>query len=462
MNNYFVLLPEIVFTALFLIYFISGLLIKRRHVNGIFVLIISAITAFTLFSSYGKAFNDMFVADSFSQPLKLVFLLTLFLCTLISLKYERIKDELFYEYTVLMMMSTLAMMLVVSSTDLIPLFLSIELMSLGVYLLAGLEKNELKSNEASIKYYILGSFASAIFLLGISAVYGVTATTSFSGVSEFLKTHPGLTIYHFLGTICIITALCFKAGCVPFHQWSPDVYEGAPTTVTAFMSVAPKTASVAALARLIFEAFKLHPDLWIAPLVFIAILTMAVGNILALRQNNMKRLLAYSSIAHAGYVMLAVIACSQEGMSSIVFYMIVYTFMNIGAFSVILALPGGEKIESYGGFSQINIFIAICMLVFMFSLAGIPPSGGFIAKFLVFKSTIQAGYVWVALAGIIFSILSAYYYLRVVVKMFFSPAQFNMKPAYPIQLNLKIAILVSVFFIVLTGVIPDIFNVSLF
>ncbi len=462
MDKYLVVLPEIVFIALFLIYFVLGLIIKKRQINGMIVLIIAIVTAFTVFNSYGTTFNNMFVADSFSQSLKLIFLISLFLSTLISLKFEKIKDELFYEYTVLMMISTLAMMFIVSSTDFIPLFLSVELMSLGVYLLAGFVKKDLRSNEASLKYYILGSFASAIFLLGISAIYGVTATTSFSGVSEFLKIHPELTIYHFLGAIGIITALSFKAGCAPFHQWSPDVYQGAPTTITAFMSVGPKAAAVAALTRVTIEAFSFQPQLWIAPLVFIAILTMAIGNILALRQNNLKRLLAYSSIAHAGYVMLAVIACSQEGLNSIVFYMMVYAFMNIGAFSVILALTEGEKIETYSGLSQINIFVALCMLVFMFSLAGIPPFGGFIAKFLVFKSVIQAGYVWVALVGIIFSILSAYYYLRVVVKMFFSQTRLQMQTEYLVQSNLKIAILISMFFIIVTGIIPDMLNIGFF
>ncbi len=456
MENYYALLPEIVLSLLFLFYFIVGLVTKKREINGVIVLVISVVSALTLFNSYGMAFNGMFIADNFSQTLKLVFLINLFLCVLISLKYEKIMDELFYEYSLLMILSTLAMMLIVSSRDLIPLFLSVELMSLGVYLLSGFITRDFRSNEASIKYYILGSFASAVFLFGITALYGVTGTTSFSHIAEALRNQQGLLIYHFAGVLAILTALSFKAGCAPFHQWSPDVYEGAPTTVTAFMSVGPKAAAVGALGRLIFEALSSQPQLWIVPLIFIAILTMAIGNVLALRQNNIKRLLAYSSIAHAGYVMLAVLSCTPEGLSSIGFYMVVYAFMNIGAFAVVLALPDGERIDGYQGIYHLNPAISLCMLAFMFSLAGIPPFGGFIAKFLVFKSVIQSGYVLVALAGIIFSILSAYYYLRIVVKMFFASPDVQLVYKYWIPSNLKLAIIFNMIFILALGIIPDI------
>ncbi|WP_460180408.1 NADH-quinone oxidoreductase subunit N [Thermodesulfovibrio sp. TK110] len=456
MAQYLPILPEIVFTVLFIIYFVIGLFIKNRQITGIMVLVISLITSFTLFSADGTAFNNMFVADKFSQSLKLVFLLSLFLCTLISLRYEKIKDYIFYEYSLLMVLSTLAMMLIVSSRDFIPLFLSVEFMSLCVYLLSGFILSDLRSNEASLKYYILGSFASAIFLFGISAIYGVSGTTSFHGMAEVLRNNLDITIYHYMGAIGVIIALAFKAGCAPFHQWSPDVYEGAPTTITAFMSVGPKAAAVGALGRVIFEAFSFTPQLWLAPLVFIGLLTMATGNILALRQNNIKRLLAYSSIAHAGYVMLAVIACSQDGMNSIVFYMMVYAFMNIGAFTVVLALPDGESIEGYRGISFLNPFVSLCMLAFLFSLAGIPPFGGFIAKFLVFKSAIHSGYIWVAIIGILFSILSAYYYLRIAVKMFFSNAQDQIQSKYLFPSNLNIAIALNATLILITGVIPGI------
>ncbi|GLI53659.1 NADH-quinone oxidoreductase subunit N [Thermodesulfovibrio yellowstonii] len=462
MGQYTALVPEIILSVLFLLYFVVGLITKKREINGGIVLAISIITALTLFSSYGTAFGGMFVADSFSQSLKLVFLINLFLCVLISLKYEKIRDELFYEYSLLMILSTLAMMLIVSSRDLIPLFLSVELMSLGVYLLSGFIAKDLRSNEASMKYYILGSFASAIFLFGIAALYGTTGTTNFSAILEALKNQTNLTVYHFAGVFAVLTALSFKAGCAPFHQWSPDVYEGAPTTVTAFMSVGPKAAAVGALGRLIFEGLSTQPQLWLTPLIFIALLTMAIGNILALRQNNIKRLLAYSSIAHAGYVMLAVLSSTPEGLSSIVFYMLVYAFMNIGAFAVVLALPEGERIEGYKGIYHNNPTLAICMLAFMFSLAGIPPFGGFIAKFLVFKAVIQAGYVWVALMGIIFSILSAYYYLRIVVKMFFTSPDTQQLQKYLIPSNLKLAILFNTIFILALGIIPDVFHVRIY
>lgn len=456
MFQYHVILPEIVLTVLFVFYFLIGLVIKNRQINGVIVLFIAILTILTLPGSNGGAFNNMFQSDSFSQTLKFVFLINLLLCVTISMRYEKIRDSLFYEYSFLMILSTLAMMLIVSSRDFIPLFLSVEFMSLCVYLLSGFSMKDLKSNEASLKYYILGSFASAIFLFGIAVIYAVTGTTSFEGIRESLKSQQEFSIYTFIGVIAIVSALSFKAGCAPFHQWSPDVYEGAPTTVTAFMSVGPKAAAVGALANVIFEALSSKPELWSPPLIFIVLLTMAIGNIFALRQNNIKRLLAYSSIAHAGYVMLAVIACSHEGMNAIAFYMLIYAFMNIGAFAVILAIPDGEKIDGYTGLSFKNFSVALCMLIFLFSLAGIPPFGGFIAKFLVFKSAIQSGYIWVALAGIIFSILSAYYYLKIVVKMFFTSSTEQLQIVQTVPVNLTVTIGINTFLVITLGIFPDI------
>ncbi|GAB6184074.1 NADH-quinone oxidoreductase subunit N [Thermodesulfovibrio hydrogeniphilus] len=459
MSNYNVILPEIVFTALFLIYFVAGLFIKNRTLNSFLVIATAAITAFTLFNFYGEIFNGMFVADQFSQTLKLVSLLSLVLCTVISIRYKEIKDEIFYEYSILMMLSTLAMMLVVSSRDFITLFLSVEFMSLGLYLLAGSAFKDLKSNEASIKYYVLGSFISAFFLFGIAVIYGVTGNTNFISVAKFIEINSSSQYYLIFGVLAIVSALCFKAGCAPFHQWSPDVYEGAPTPVTAFMSVGPKAAAVGAIARVIFEAFKGRLDLWLPFLVFIALLTIAIGNVLALRQKNLKRLLAYSSIAHAGYVMLAVIACSQESLSAISFYMIVYAFMNIGTFATVMAVPDGEKIESYAGLSMSNLYISVCMLFFLFSLAGIPPFGGFVAKFLVFKSIINAGYIWVAVVGIIFSILSAFYYLRIVMKMFFESRYEAIK--LPVHSSFNFTVGVNATVILIAGLIPNIFMLTI-
>ncbi len=461
MGNYNVILPEIVFTALFLVCFFAGLFIKDRTANSIFVVATAVVTAITLFkfNFYGETFNGMFVADKFSQTLKLVFLINLFLCTIVSIRYKEIRDEIFYEYSILMMLSTLAMMLVVSSRDFITLFLSVEFMSLGLYLLAGSSFRDLKSNEASVKYYVLGSFISAFFLFGIAIVYGVTGNTDFLSVAKFMEINSSSQYYLVFGVLAIISALCFKAGCAPFHQWSPDVYEGAPTPVTAFMSVGPKAAAVGAIARVIFEAFRARPDLWLPVLVFIALLTIAVGNVLALRQKNLKRLLAYSSIAHAGYVMLAVIACSQESLIAISYYMIVYAFMNIGAFATVMAVPEGEKIESYSGLSISNLYISVCMLFFLFSLTGIPPFGGFVAKFLVFKSIINAGYTWVAVAGVVFSILSAFYYLRIIMKIFFESGLAVSKLS--LHLSFTFTVGVNAIVILIAGLIPNIFILTI-
>ncbi len=451
------LMPEMVFGALIIAYFCVGLFLKGRQSLTAMSLGASLITVFLLIMApYGQAFGGAFESDPLSQSFKLVFHVGLALSLLVSLRYLVIKDSHFFEYALLMMLATLAMMLIASSRDLIALFLSIEFMALCSYLLTGLARDDLKSNEAGLKYYLLGTLASITLLIGISALYLVTGTTDIRAIAGFLKAQSGApNPYEYLGIIAVLIALSFKAGAVPFHQWSPDVYEGAPTTVTAFMSVGPKAASLSALGTVLYGAFGADPEVWVNTLIFIAIATMAIGNILALRQDNLKRLLAYSSIAHVGYMMLGLLAQSQEGLSAIVVYMFIYAFMNIGAFAVVLSLKGGEDIDGYRGLSRTNPFIALCMLILLFSLAGIPPFAGFIAKFRVFMAAVHAGYTWVALVGIVFSVLSAYYYLRIVVKMYFDSHEGDLLPSM-VPTNLNIATTTAVLAVCLLGIVPSI------
>jgi len=446
--------PETLFVGFTLVYFLVGLWIKERKIHTLLVVVFSVLTMFSLSIFQGETFKGMFVADPFSQTLKLVFLINLGLCSLMGMHYPKIKDEVFYEFNLLLMLSTLGMMFMVSSRELLSLFLSLEFMSLCLYLLAGLVVTDLKSNEASLKYYLLGSMFSALFVLGISIFFGVFGGTHFLTISEKVSLFADRTFYLLAGVVLVLSALSFKAGLAPFHQWSPDVYEGAPTPVTAFMSVGPKAAAVGAMARFLIESLSLAPNLWIGPLIFIAFLTVGIGNILALRQNNLKRLLAYSSIAHAGYLLLAVIACSTTGLKAIAFYALVYAFMNLGAFATLIAFPQGERINSFQGLSQVSLFLAFAMLVFLFSLTGLPPFGGFVAKFFVFKSIIEAGYTWVAVVVILFSILSAYYYLRVGVKMFFYEGGLV---TLSVPFTLRLVLTFTLIFTTLLGVFPVLF-----
>lgn len=443
--------PELLFIGFTLFYFVLGLWIKKRVVHSLLVIAFSVLTLLTLFQVQGEAFKGMFVADSFSQTLKLVFLINLGICSLLGMNYSQIKDELFYEFNLLLMLSTLGMMFMVSSKELLSLFLSLEFMSLCLYLLAGFVVTDPKTNEASLKYYLLGSMFSALLILGISIFYSIFGGTTFKIIAENLPLMSQHPFYLFTGIILILSAFTFKAGLAPFHQWSPDVYEGAPTPVTAFMSVGPKVAAIGVMASFLTEALSQKPELWIGPLIFVALLTAAIGNILALRQVNLKRLLAYSSIAHAGYLLLAVIACSTSGLKAISFYALVYTFMNLGAFATLISFPQGERINAFLGLSQANLFLAISMLVFLFSLTGLPPFGGFVAKFFIFKSIIESGYTWVAVISILFSILSAYYYLRVGVKMFFYEGEISL-PSTPLSLRLILVFTLS--FTIILGIFP--------
>jgi NADH-quinone oxidoreductase subunit N len=303
------------------------------------------------------------------------------------------------------------------------LYLGLELMALSTYILAGFIRYDAKSNEAAMKYFLLGSFASAFLLYGISLTYGMTGTTDLTQIARMIRPNglagkPGLT----MALILFAVAFSFKIAAVPFHMWAPDAYEGAPTSVTAFMSVGPKAAGFAVLGRVFLQAFPMVKNEWSAILIPIAILTMAVGNIVALSQTNIKRMLAYSSIAHAGYALLGVIAGTADGLAGMMNYMLIYAFMNIGAFAVIIMLRSegfkGDVITDYEGLAKTHPLPAALMLIFMFSLTGIPPTAGFMGKFYLFMSAINEGYTWVVLIAVVFSAISAYFYLRIVMLMY--------------------------------------------
>ena len=327
------------------------------------------------------------------------------------------------EYYALLMCAILGMIVMAAASDLIGIFLGLELMSIALYILVGFRRNQLESNEASLKYFLLGAFASGFLLYGIALVYGATGTTQLRAIANVLADSPMLgNPLLIAGGLLVLTGLAFKVAAVPFHMWTPDAYEGAPTSVTSFMSAGAKAAGFAALLRLVLVAVPELEAGWQPVLIVLAAITMTVGNVSALLQDNVKRMLAYSSIAHAGYILVALVAGGTDGAAAAVFYLAVYAFMNLGAFGV-LALLGREReervfISDLAGLGFRHPLLGLAMTLFMISLGGIPPTAGFMGKVYVFGAALKTGHVWLVVLGVLNSVVSVFYYLRVTVAMY--------------------------------------------
>ncbi|MBI5846825.1 MAG: NADH-quinone oxidoreductase subunit N [Nitrospirae bacterium] len=451
-------LPEIVMVVMAIAMLMTDLVIKRKETIGFLTIVSAGAAFFALIGSMGSTFGGMYISDGYSSFFKVIFFVNLILTVLMSSKYLETLKINFGEYYSLIIFATLGMMLMASAADIIVLYLGLELMALSTYILAGFIRYDIKSNEAAMKYLLLGAFASAILLYGTSMIYGLTGTTNLRDIAAYiaknnLVSNPVLM----LSMILFAVAFSFKIAAVPFHMWAPDAYEGAPTPITAFMSVGPKAAGFAVLGRVFLTAFgPAHMD-WAAIFIPIAILTMAVGNIVALSQTNIKRMLAYSSIAHAGYMLLGVISGTPDGMASMLNYMFIYAFMNIGAFAIVTMLRTegfkGEEITDYEGLAKTHPVAAALMLVFMFSLTGIPPMAGFMGKFYLFMSAISAGYTWLVIVAVLFSAISAFFYLRIVMLMYMK------EPKETVQLNsspgLALALAVTVIAVLFIGILPS-------
>ncbi|MBA3061339.1 MAG: NADH-quinone oxidoreductase subunit N [Nitrospirae bacterium] len=451
-------MPEIVMTCLALLILLADLVIKRKEIIAFLSIVSVAVVTYLLAGSGGITFNGMFIADNYSRFFKLIFMLNVVLTVLISVKYIAIEKVNFGEYYALILFSTIGMMIMASAGDLITLYLGLELMALSTYVLAGFIRHDIKSNEAALKYFLLGAFSSAFLLYGTSMIYGLTGTTDLKAIALYISEH-GLTGNPalLLSVILFTVAFGFKIAAAPFHMWAPDVYEGAPTSITAFMSVGPKAAGFAVLGRVFMVAFVSVKVDWAAILIPISILTMGVGNIVALSQTNIKRMLAYSSIAHAGYALLGIISANNEGLANMMNYLMIYAFMNIGAFAVIIMLRSegfkGDSIYDYEGLAKTHPLAAALMLIFMFSLTGIPPTAGFIGKLYIFMSAINAGYTWLVVIAVIFSAISAYFYLRIVMYMYMK------EPKTAVQLSVSpgiaLALTITVIAVLVIGVFPS-------
>ena len=407
----------------------------------------------------GTEFSDMIQVDKYSLFFNVIFLVSTILVVLISMNYLGRQDRRQGEYYLLILLATLGMMLMASGNELIVVFLGLELMSLSLYVLAGYFQRSMASSEAGMKYLLLGAFASGFFLYGIALIYGGAGTTSIPQIASALTVDAKSPLL-LAGMFLLVVGFGFKVALVPFHQWAPDVYEGAPTSIAAFISAGPKAAGFAAFLRIFLEALQSIQSEWIVVVTILAALTMTVGNLVAIAQRNIKRMLAYSSIAHAGYVLVGLAAANKDGISSAMFYLFVYCVMNIGAFGVVILArtEDGESlmISDYAGLGFKKPLLALFMTLMLLSLAGFPPTAGFVGKFYIFRSAVESGQIWLVIIGAINTAISAFYYLRVVVAMYMREPEAELDfLAYPRLLI--VALTVAAIGVVLIGILPSYF-----
>ena len=371
----------------------------------------------------GSGFYGMVTCDNFGATFKIIFVATSILALLIARHFLVAKGYDRPEYYSLLLFATSGMMIMANSTDLVVIFLGLEIMSVPLYVMAGFNRKALESNEASIKYFIMGAFASGFLLMGIAFIFGASGTTDLRRiVADFSFIASNYAVFLYSGAALVLIGFAFKVAAVPFHSWVPDVYQGAPTPVTAFFSVGPKAAGFAALLRIfmfgVSDLEVLMKTFWV-----LAVLTMTVGNIIALRQNNVKRMLAYSSIAHAGYILVALAVGTSEAMSAAIFYLVAYALFNLGAFAVLIMLEtragGTTDFDQLPGLSKAHPYLCAALALFMFGLSGFPPTVGFFGKFYLFSAAVKSGFIWLAIAGVMNSFVSVYYYFRVLKASYF-------------------------------------------
>lgn len=445
--------PEIILALWALSVMVLDLLIARGRKSilaywSLLGLLLAGGAEFSLWGREEILFQGAFVQDNLSLFLDLVLLLATGLSLLMAKGYIKDLEMEHGEYYTLTLFATLGGMLMAGAGDLLIVFLGLEVLSLSLYVLSGFRRTEPLAQEASLKYFLLGAFASGFLLYGIALIFGSTGTTLLGGIAGSIS-QGGLLgdPLLLLGVGLLGVGLSFKVALVPFHMWTPDVYEGAPTPVAGYMSVVAKAAGFAAALRIFLSAFFQLAGDWTLLLSLLAVLTMSGGNIIALAQSNMKRLLAYSSIAHAGYILLGVIALNPWGLSSVLFYLAAYGFMNLGAFAVVVALRDGEReyldLKDYAGLGSRQPLLALSMAIFMLSLAGVPPTAGFLAKFYIFGAAVQGGYGWLAIVAVLNSVLAAFYYLRVIVIMYMREAagqvgKITLNPALALAIALAV------------------------
>lgn len=403
------------------------------------------------------AMNNMFVSDQMGALLKLFICGIVFMAFIYSRGYLRDRNLLKGEFFVLGLLATLGMLVMVSAHTFLTIYLGLELLSLSMYALVALNRDSAQSSEAAMKYFVLGALASGMLLYGISIIYGVTGQMDLAAVANAIKAdHEHHTALVF-GVVFIVVGLGFKFGAVPFHMWVPDVYQGAPTPVTLLISSAPKLAAFAMLMRLLVDGMQhLHAD-WQGMIIVLSVLSMAIGNLVAIAQSNIKRMLAYSTISHVGFLMLGILTATKTGYAAAMFYTIVYTLMSLGGFGVILLLSRAgfeaDKLDDFKGLNARNSWFAFIMLILMLSMAGMPPLLGFWAKWAVLSELINSGFMWIAITAVMFSVIGAYYYLRIIKLMYFDkPEDTNPLTA---DNDMRVALSVNGLAILFLGLVPQ-------
>jgi NADH-quinone oxidoreductase subunit N len=421
-----------------------------RFIDGAAIVLLALAGAILAVLPAGKlvTFGGSFIVDEFARFLKVLALLGSAAAIAMSIDYAKREAQERFEYSVLILLSTLGMLMLISAADLIALYLGLELMSLPLYVVAASHRGSLRSTEAGLKYFVLGALSSGMLLYGASLVYGFTGTVSFAGIARAAG-QGGIGLI--FGIVFLFAGFCFKVSAVPFHMWTPDVYEGAPTPVTAFFAAAPKVAGIAMFVRTAVMAFPGITSQWQQIVVFVAIASMTLGSFAAIGQRNFKRLMAYSSIGHMGFALIGLAAGTSEGVQGVLVYVAIYVTMTLGVFAVILSMrrPTGmvESIDQLAGLARTHPTMAFFLAMLLFSMAGVPPLAGFFAKFYVFLAAIKAGLYALAVIGVVTSVVGAYYYLAIVKVMYFDEpvGKFEQMP-YELRVVLAICGLFNIFF----------------
>ena len=409
-------------------------------------------------TSDGTLFGQTFIVDTYARAFKLIFIAAAGLTIMGSLDFVARRMNHRGEFFCLFLLCTTGMMFLASAGELISMYVALELSTISLYILAAYMKKDLKSTEAGLKYLIIGAASSGILLYGLSLIYGLTGTTVMSEIGMRLFIGPGTKYAAFFALVMFVAGFGFKLAAAPFHMWAPDVYEGAPTPVTAFLSVASKAAGLVAFVRLFFESFMIAKSEWVVIIEIVAVLAMVIGNVVALLQKNIKRMLAYSSIAQVGYVLVALAAGIDLSVGSMMIFLIAYLFANIGAFIVVIAFSnatGSDNIEDYGGLMKRSPAMAIIMSIFMLSLVGIPPTAGFFAKYWLFAAAVKEGLYWLVVVAVLTSVISLFYYMNVVRIMMFHKPKDDSLILLPGMVKFSLA--VSVVVVLIICIIPNVF-----
>jgi NADH-quinone oxidoreductase subunit N len=420
---------------------------------GIVLLALAGIILAVLPAGKLVTFGGSFIVDEFARFLKILALLGSAAAIAMSIDYAKRETQERFEYSVLILLSTLGMLMLISAADLIALYLGLELMSLPLYVVAASHRTSLRATEAGLKYFVLGALSSGMLLYGASLIYGFTGTVSFTGIAQAAG-QGGIGLI--FGIVFLFAGFCFKVSAVPFHMWTPDVYEGAPTPVTAFFAAAPKVAGIAMFVRAAVMAFPGITSQWQQIVVFVSIASMALGSFAAIGQRNFKRLMAYSSIGHMGFALVGLAAGTSEGVQGVLVYIAIYVTMTLGVFAVILSMRRSagmvENIDQLAGLASTHPTMAFFLAMLLFSMAGVPPLAGFFAKFYVFLAAIKAGLYLLAVLGVVTSVVGAYYYLAIVKLMYFDEPAGKFEPMpYELRVVLAICGLFNILFFVYPG-----------